>query len=719
MSWLGNTTRRIFWTLLTLTTCVGIKTGYAQSTNDVADLSLDSLLDNVVVAASKHEETLEESPANVYIVTQAMIRSYGCQTISEALELVPGLCVTDDYSLTQIGIRGLSTFGDWNSHVMILIDGHPTNEQYGGTSSLDVIGLSIDNVERIEVIKGPASSLYGSNAFLGIVNLITKRYDDNTAEVSGNYLPGTDSKQSSVGLYHRFDRDWSLYVSGSVTDRGGSDLFFPEFSDPTDSTLFHLSTEGYNQYYLSTADFTGGWAREKNTQRNFSTHSRLGWRNFGLTAHYAQTNTGVAHSMWGSLFQSKENRYWESRGYVDLDYSSAISERIGLSARLSYNSYNFSDYILYNYASLSASPEYLPGPLWRDYEYDRSVGAEFRLDFDFSRNHRLIFGSEAQFHEIGQESGATLSDHEHIAEDVILPAFRENEGKIYNLYLQDEYRLSKIAKLVGGMHFNYYTYTTGRVAPKAALILTPYDRGNYKFIASQGFRSPSFYELTFDDGYFYHRNPDLKSELITSYEVIASHRLSYGVIVDVGAVTSKITDMIQQTQVTSDDPAHPGGAYGEEVFMFRNTGRTRVNNLELAVRTNAMYRWSGFANITWQEVETEDDAGIEQPVFNSPRWLANFAVSYQLIQDRLTLATKTLFVWRRLLWDGTWSKEYGVTNLMVKSSDLIHGLEVGVGVKNLFDIAYRTPLSFDYAPSTTIEQPGRSIYVTAQLIRGW
>jgi outer membrane receptor for ferrienterochelin and colicins len=163
------------WGLLVIgLLCTSLTPTFAQDSKDIADLSLDSLLDNIVVAASKHEETLEESPANVFIVSQAMIDNYGCQTIGEALALVPGIYVTDDYSLAQIGVRGISTFGDWNSHVMLLIDGRSTSEQYGGTSNLEESGLSLDNIERIEVIKGPASSLYGSNVIYGLIDLTSR-----------------------------------------------------------------------------------------------------------------------------------------------------------------------------------------------------------------------------------------------------------------------------------------------------------------------------------------------------------------------------------------------------------------------------------------------------------------------------------------------------------------------------------------------------------------
>ena len=691
----------------------------AEQSQDIADLDLENLLDNVVLSASKHRETLEESPANVFVVSRAMIEQYDCQSIGEALSLAPGIHVTDDYSFSQIGVRGVSMFGDWNSHVMILVDGRPTNEQYGGSSTVDVPGVDINNVDRIEVIKGPASTLYGSNAFFGLINIITRQPEENGAEVTGHYYGGTDRRTVSMELYHRLNEDLSVYVTGSILNQRGNNLFFPEFSDPHDSTLLQLDEEGYNQFYLGESDFTAGWARDKNTQRNYSTHSRIDWRNLSLTVHLADIKTGVAHSMWGSLFQRSENQFREMRNFADLTYSGGVSERIDLTARLLYSRYIWVDYVLYNYGSLETSPSYLPGPIWKDWEFDRCVSTDVRLDFDLADNHHLLVGGESQFHLIKQASGDAGPDRKTIVENVIPEENVTEDGQIYNMYAQDEYNLSPAIKLVGGLNFNYYTYTTGRTMPKGALILTPYRGGTWKFIASRGFRSPTFYEMTYEDGSFYYSNPDLVPELITNYEVIASHEFPYGVTLVTAANTSHITDLIQLNLVDSTDPAHPGGSYGEEVLQFRNGGRMRVNGFELSLRGNPIYSLSGFANLTWQDVELLERSDASGELCNSPRWLANIGLNWQFVPERLSCAIRTQHVSSRHLWDGSELAGTWLTDVTIRARNVFGRLELGFGVKNLFDLHHRVPLSFDYAPSVSIEQPGRSVVMTVRTTTGW
>ncbi|MEW5796138.1 MAG: TonB-dependent receptor [Candidatus Zixiibacteriota bacterium] len=703
---------------LSLAVSVAATTALADRPRDVADLDLQNLLDNVVVSASKHEETLEESPANVYIVTRAMIENYGCESIAEALALAPGMYITDDYSLTQIGIRGVSAFGDWNSHVMVLIDGRTLNEQYSGSTSIDVSGLDIDNIERIEVIKGPASSLYGSNAFFGLINLITRQSTEDGMSVTGRYSGGADTRTTSMELFRRFDNDVSLKITGSFRDQQGSDLFFREFSDLGDSTLLRLDDDGYNQFYLDSSAFTGGWARDKNTRRNFSTHSRLTLGDISFTLHLARLETGLAHSAWGSLFQRPENRYWEARHYADLTYQKVVSPGVGMNARLIYSYWEFQDYILYNYASLETSPSYLPGPIWTDWEEDRYVGAELRLDFDFSDRHRLIVGGEGQFHRLKQISGETESDGESVVENVIPAAHVELDGRLYNLYAQDHYRLTSFASVVGGVHFNSFSYTTGKVMPKGVLIVTPYRGATWKFIASRGFRSPTFYEMAFDDASFYYRNPELVPELIASYEVIVSQQFPYGLAADVAVNSSLVTDLIRLTQVDTTDPGHPGNPYEEEILQFRNGGEMHLKSVEAALRSSPAYRFSGFANLTWQEA-VQDQGGIHKSLPNSPRWLANVGLTYQLRQDKLALSVKAQHISTRTTWDGGRLAQVWLLDAMLQSRRLVGALDIGVGVKNVFDKEYRVPLSFDYAPSTSIERPGRSAFLSLRLATKW
>lgn len=690
----------------------------AKHVNDISDVDLDGLLDNIVYSASKHSETLEESPANVFIITREMMDNYGCQNIGEALSMAPGIYITDDYSLSQIGVRGVSNFGDWNMHVLVLVNGRPINEKYAGTSSIDVPGIDIENLKQIEVVKGPASTLYGTNAFFGIINLITDQPTENGMTLGSTYYTGTDSKSTNFRFFHRVNKDLSIFSTASYVDRNGNKLFFDEFSDFTDGSLWQLDAEGYNQYYVDSLAFTGGFAEDKNSLENFSSHNQIEWKNFYMTLHYGAMNTGVAHSMWGSIFNNEKNQFKERNHFADVGYIGSLSEKVNIDTRFSYNYYTWSDYVLYNYASWDVNPDYLPGPIWQDFEYNQSWSSEVRFHIDFNKDNKLILGGEAQFHNIRQESGETDVSGENILVHYLPEDVREYDGQIYNLYGQTENRLSDRVKFVGGLHYNYYSFTTGRVTPKGALIYNPFHKGTFKLIASQGFRSPSFYEVTYDDTQFYLSNSDLEPELITSYEAIYSHQLPYGISVDVAGNYSQITDLILQTVIDTTDPGHPGGSYLDEVVQFQNGGEMNTTSFEFGIKSQPVYRLSGFANVTYQKLSIKDNQQESTP-FNSPRWLGNFGLNYQLIPQRLSVSTRIQYISARSLWDHS---SLGANNLVDINFGFkkVYGLFNGsLGIKNLFDENLRAAMGYDFAPTTSIKRPGRSVFLNLSMSTSW
>ena len=689
----------------------------ADDSFDIADMDLESLLDEVVFSASKHEETLGETPANVFIITDKMIRSYGCRSVADALGLVPGVYITDDYSYSQMGIRGIALAGDWNSRVLLMIDGRPVIDQYSGSSSFDANGLDISNIERIEVVKGPASSLYGSNAFLGIVNLITRSTNNNSVMLNSNYFSDTRFIKNNLYAYHRFDNDLELKLTGSWLNREGNKLFFEEFSDYDNGNLFALDDEGYNQFYLDSSEFTGGYSDRKNDRESYFTHNRISWKNLALTVHSAHQTNGVSSSYYGSLFNRSENHYDEKMTYFDLEYLNEFRSNLFFQARLSYQHYEWADYIIYNYYAEEDSPDYLPGPVWIDTEYDRQYAVESRIKYNLNDLNTAILGAEVQFHKIRHESGETDAGGENITENIIPAENVEYNGEIYNLYFMDEHKFSDRIKAVGGVHFNYFTYTTGKIMPKAALVVKPYEQGTWKFIASRGFRSPSFYQLTYNDGDFFVDNPDLEPELISNYEVIAMHEFPYGFQADISANYSRISNLIIQTIIDESDPAHPGGDYPEEISQHRNLGQIETKCLEFSMQRNIIYDLSGFINVTYQDVKILDHEQDDNP-YNSPHWLGNLGLAYQVLPGQLSFAARTNYTSSRTLWDGEKLDGQYYLNAYMNMFGLWNFLDLTVGVTNILDSDNRAPLSYDYSPSTTIKMPGRSFYISLKTTLG-
>src|ERR1039457_3167614 len=203
---------------------------------DLTEMPLEALM-NIdvpkVYGASKIEQKETEAPASVTVVTADEIKKYGHRTLADVLQSVQGFNVSYDRNYAFLGARGLS-LGDFNDRMLLLVDGHRVNNNYndGAAIGTDFI-LDVDLIDRVEVIRGPGSVLYGNNAFFGVINVVTRRGQQlDGFEASGEY--GTfDTYKTRMTYGKLFTNGVEVLLSGTYYDSAGEDrLFYPEFNTP-------------------------------------------------------------------------------------------------------------------------------------------------------------------------------------------------------------------------------------------------------------------------------------------------------------------------------------------------------------------------------------------------------------------------------------------------------------------------------------------------------
>ncbi|MDI9432648.1 MAG: YfiR/HmsC family protein [Planctomycetota bacterium] len=200
---------------------------FAMSLEDLMAVEIDT-----VVSASKYEQKVSDAPSSVTIITADEIRKYGYRTLAEVLRSAPGFYVNNDRNYEYVGVRGFRRPGDYDTRILLLVDGHRTNENIGNSPLFGVqFVLDVDLIDRVEIIRGPGSSLYGSNALLAVINVITKGGKTlNGLELSGE-VAGFDTWKSRITYGNRFDNGLDLLVSATRGDSEGHELYFKEFDD--------------------------------------------------------------------------------------------------------------------------------------------------------------------------------------------------------------------------------------------------------------------------------------------------------------------------------------------------------------------------------------------------------------------------------------------------------------------------------------------------------
>ncbi|MCQ2228740.1 MAG: TonB-dependent receptor plug domain-containing protein [Bacteroidales bacterium] len=223
-----------------------------------------------VSSASKQEENSFTSPLSSTVITRDEIRTYGCSTVEEALRLVPGMMVSEKLpGVFDVQMRGLSNIPDNNMYVytenmniLVMVDGRITHNYAVGMPSLENLPISIEDIERVEVVRGATSSLYGPNAVQGVINIITQKPDNAQAQVSGSLKLGNNFRQAEGALRKTFGKlSLGLTYNMQRHKRAVNTLYLAPSSNTyiiNDKSLF----DGPN-YYMSNGNFATGLASGK------------------------------------------------------------------------------------------------------------------------------------------------------------------------------------------------------------------------------------------------------------------------------------------------------------------------------------------------------------------------------------------------------------------------------------------------------------------------
>jgi outer membrane receptor for ferrienterochelin and colicin len=147
----------------------------AQAASDSLVLSLDSLLNTRISSAAKYQQTMSEAASSVTIVTAEDIQRYGYRTLPDVLASVRGFYLSYDRNYAYHGARGFSRPSDYNNRILVLVDGNAMNEGVFGSSAVGTdFNVALSSLERIEIVRGPGSALYGTGAVFAVINVVTK-----------------------------------------------------------------------------------------------------------------------------------------------------------------------------------------------------------------------------------------------------------------------------------------------------------------------------------------------------------------------------------------------------------------------------------------------------------------------------------------------------------------------------------------------------------------
>src|SRR3984885_3914544 len=190
---------------------------FDKSLEDLMSIEIDS-----VYSASGFKQKVTEAPASVTIITSEDIQRYGYRTLADILRNVTGFYVTYDRNYSYLGVRGYGLPGQYNSSIALSVDGHRLNDNlYDGALIGSEFPIDVDLIDRVEVIRGPNSSLYIASAFLGVINIITKRGRDLPSVSAAASVASYGTLGARVSYGNTFKNGLEVLLSTSFYDSHG------------------------------------------------------------------------------------------------------------------------------------------------------------------------------------------------------------------------------------------------------------------------------------------------------------------------------------------------------------------------------------------------------------------------------------------------------------------------------------------------------------------
>jgi outer membrane receptor protein involved in Fe transport len=636
---------------------------------DLAELSFEQLATIKVASvygASKHEQIETEAPSSVSVVTADEIKKSGYRTLADILNGVRGFYTTYDRAYNYIGVRGINRPGDYGGRILILVDGHRMNDPlYDSAADGTDFILDVDLIDRVEVIRGPGSSLYGNNAFFAVINVITRRGGEvGGAEVSGSYA-SYDTETGRISYGNRFKNGVELVLSGTYLDSEGHDsLHFPEFS-------------AVNQ----------GWAENLDGSSFGSGFASIRYRDFSLEGGVIRRTKDLPTAAYGAVFDDPRENVRDERAFADLKYRHVFGEDWEVTARGYYDHYRYEDTV--PLPGIPYGDPLYPGQVTvnRDVDKSESAGWEVQVSKTLFERHRLTVGGEYR-HDFTlaflnfDEAPAVTYQNINLSADTV------------GVYFQDEYAILHNLILNAGARYDYFSSFGSTFNPRFALIYNPWTNGVFKAIYGQAFRAPNAYELYYEAP-GYSANPDLSPERIHSYEVVYEQALDNHWRLTTSLFYEEIRDLI--TFETS-----PGGN-----VIFGNLASATSRGGELELECQWASGWRGLASYTYADAE---DSATDQRPSNSPEHLAKLSLTAPLWRQKIFANLEVQAMSQRGTIRGGNVNGFWMANATLFSRELLKNLEASASVYNLFDQHYADPVAADYAQDA-IPQNGRSFRV--------
>jgi len=514
-----------------------LHTAEADTNANIFNLTLEQLLDITVTTPAKTTQRLQEAPSSISVFSSADIEALGLQTLEELLNYVSGVQYHRDGLGSQINFRSRASDGN---DILVLLNGIRLNDPISASAFIGFQNISLFSIDKVEIIKGPGSSLYGSNAYNGIISLTTK---ENAKEF--NFGFGSFESQFVRSAMNFHGDNWKIDLNLETSSDEGQHYpaFFNFFGhleptqDPISGNHSYLSAEYYN--------LTINAGQHNRLSEDFVfTSQGNGINKLDVNSNYIQLKYAFAATDTVNFSFSLEQ--------VVSDQSTVLLQLPADVASTFWSNGAITPFIGGNYKKAYSKRITVDGSWQQSDKSDWIFGLEFREE----KNDEITFQGNWDPEINRASNGFTFipKKGEYTRElwwfGNYQPLVPQSSRKISSIYLQDNLQLSEKWQLTIGGHYDDYEDVGSDLSIRGGLINQYSEKITFKLLYGEAFRAPTLFELNALIATGLIGNPELKPETVDTFELVWLQ--DWGEVQSsVTYYQSKFTNVIEQ--VTVDD----------------------------------------------------------------------------------------------------------------------------------------------------------------------
>lgn len=617
----------------------------------------------VVEAASKTREKASDAAASITVISREELRAFGYQTLAEAMRAVRGLYLTDDRIYSNVGFRGFSPVGDTNNRLLILVDGHtvfdPWLAQGFAGRELDV---DLEEVERIEVVRGAVSAVYGTGAVFGVINVVKRK---ESSALAGDVSMGVNSYSGQSGRVTGSGviGPMTARISAAIYDAAGEPAYV--LPSPLQGKRVSVGNDGERAGHVDLKLTAGG---------------------FTLQGAYNTRRKASPSGQYDTVF-GEPGINIDSIAFLEARYEHTFSNDLGIFARA------FTDLSRYEGRFIALDDTTVTGSTFqRVLGGANSAGAEARVRLPEFFKNRLTLGTE-------------YGDRFRFIQEIRVGDATPQKGtlprqRIFSAYLQDDVKPLSWLGFSGTLRIDDWIDGFGvSLNPRLAAVAHAYEGATTKLLFGRSFRAPSSYERFFADGTSQVAAPNLKPEVGYTAELEHTHSFTD----EVSATASVFFSQYEQLIDLGRDDVTGLIQYQNDSGRFRSTGA----ELEVRWSPSPLLLLEG----TYAYQRAFDLTGT--PALNSPNHIAVARVMAPIAQEFLQLGTEAVYVGPRRA-DGEVPGEIVVLGENIWWNATLSGgyapwrLRWSASAVNLLDRRFQLP-GGALPPGVQVTQLGRSL----------